>query len=70
MSCMQYSKHLEFPDAPVVAPDTPWQPAGQFFSNGPRLREFLREMRKEAFSKYECVRPVLPLSLALDSTRG
>ncbi|GAA5844623.1 hypothetical protein JCM9279_002859 [Rhodotorula babjevae] len=49
-----YSKYLDFPDAEVVAPDTPWQPAGHYFSNGPRLREFLREMRKEAFSKYDC----------------
>ncbi|GAA5901831.1 hypothetical protein JCM6882_008684 [Rhodosporidiobolus microsporus] len=48
-----YSKYLDFPDAPVVAPDTPWQPAGQFFAEGPRLREFLREMNKETFSKYD-----------------
>ena len=57
---LQYSKYLDFPDAKVVAPDTPWQPAGHYFSNGPRLREFLREMRKEAFSKYECVDPLHP----------
>ncbi|BGP40929.1 hypothetical protein JCM10449v2_004894 [Rhodotorula kratochvilovae] len=49
-----YSKYLEFPDAEVVAPETPWQPAGQFFSNGPRLREFLQEIRKETFAKYDC----------------
>jgi oligo-1,6-glucosidase len=35
---------------PVVAPETPWQPAQQFFTNGPRLNEFLRELRKETFS--------------------
>ncbi|GAA5996855.1 glycoside hydrolase family 13 protein [Rhodotorula paludigena] len=49
-----YSKYLDFPDAKVVAPETLWQPAGDFFSNGPRLQEFLREMRKETFSKYDC----------------
>lgn len=48
-----YSKHLDFPDAPVVDPTTPWQPAGTYFCNGPRLHEFLREMRKETFAKYE-----------------
>ncbi|GAA5821069.1 hypothetical protein JCM11251_001947 [Rhodosporidiobolus azoricus] len=48
-----YSKHLDFPDAPVVAPDTPWQPAGQFFCDGPRLKEFLQEMNRETFAKYD-----------------
>ncbi|BGP06720.1 hypothetical protein JCM10049v2_002544 [Rhodotorula toruloides] len=46
--------YLDFPDAPVVAPETPYQPAGQFFTNGPRLGEFLREMRRETFAKYDC----------------
>ncbi|GAA5917560.1 hypothetical protein JCM5296_004356 [Sporobolomyces johnsonii] len=49
-----YSKFLDFPDAEVVAPETPWQPAGQYMTNGPRLQEFLREMRRETFSKYDC----------------
>ncbi|GAA5864103.1 hypothetical protein JCM8547_005135 [Rhodosporidiobolus lusitaniae] len=49
-----YSKYLDFPDAPVVAHGTPYQPAGQFFCNGPRLHEFLRELRQETFSKYDC----------------
>ncbi|KAG0666927.1 alpha-glucosidase mal12 [Rhodotorula mucilaginosa] len=48
------SKRLDFPDAPVVAPRTPWQPAGDFLSNGPRLKEFLRELRKENFNHYDC----------------
>ncbi|POY75562.1 hypothetical protein BMF94_1465 [Rhodotorula taiwanensis] len=49
-----YSKHVDFPDAPVVAPNTPWQPAADYMTNGPRLHEFLREMRKEAFDHYDC----------------
>ncbi|BGP20095.1 hypothetical protein JCM10213v2_008230 [Rhodosporidiobolus nylandii] len=48
-----YSKYLDFPDAPVVAPETPWQPAGQYFTNGPRLSEFLKELRRDTFSKYD-----------------
>lgn len=51
-------QYLDFPDAPVVAPETPYQPAGQFFTNGPRLGEFLREMRRETFAKYEYVRSI------------
>ncbi|GAA6041810.1 hypothetical protein JCM8097_007172 [Rhodosporidiobolus ruineniae] len=49
-----YSKYLDFPDAPIVAHDTPWQPAPDYMSNGPRLREFLQEMRRETFAKYDC----------------
>ncbi|SCZ90565.1 BZ3500_MvSof-1268-A1-R1_Chr9g10881 [Microbotryum saponariae] len=49
-----YSKFIEFPDAPVVDPTTPWQPAPHYFSNGPRLHEFLKEMYEETFSKYDC----------------
>ncbi|RDW95191.1 alpha-glucosidase [Coleophoma crateriformis] len=35
------SKDQAFPDAPIVDPDSPWQPGEQFFSAGPRLHEFL-----------------------------
>ncbi|GAA5869405.1 hypothetical protein JCM3774_001445 [Rhodotorula dairenensis] len=49
------SKRLDFPDAPVVAPSSPWQPAGDFLSNGPRLREFLQELRRENFDRYDCM---------------
>ncbi|GAA5971316.1 hypothetical protein JCM8115_000995 [Rhodotorula mucilaginosa] len=48
------AEYIDFPDAPVVAPETPWQPASQFFTNGPRLNEFLRELRKETFDHYDC----------------
>lgn len=37
------------------SPNTPWQPAPQYFSNGPRLHEFLQELNEKCFSKYECV---------------
>lgn len=48
-----YSKRLDFPNAPIVDPTTPWQPAFKMFTNGPRLHEFLKEMRSETFAKYE-----------------
>lgn len=47
-----YSKYLDFPDAPVVDPNTPWQPAGHYFANGPRIHEFIHEMNVRAFKKY------------------
>lgn len=50
-----YSKYLDFPNVPVLDPTTPYQPATQFFVGGPRLHEFLREMRKENFDKYDVV---------------
>lgn len=49
-----YSKYTDFPDAPIVAPETPWQPAAQFMTNGPHLKEYLRELRKETFDHYDC----------------
>ncbi|KAL8293323.1 hypothetical protein RQP46_000024 [Phenoliferia psychrophenolica] len=50
-----YSKHLDFPDAPVVDPNSPWQPAGHFCSNGPRIHEFIHEMNVRAFKEYGAV---------------
>lgn len=35
------------------SPGAPYQPANQYFCNGPRLHEFLKELNKECFSKYE-----------------
>lgn len=39
-----YSKPPTLPDAPVVDPETPYQPAGMVYCNGPRMHEFLAEM--------------------------
>lgn len=47
------SKDQSFPDAEVVIPGQPYQPATQHFANGPRLHEFLGEMRREALDKYD-----------------
>lgn len=49
-----YSKH-EFVDAPIVKPEQYIQPAHYNYIDGPRLTEFLEEMQRETFSKYECV---------------
>ena len=45
------SKVPELPDAPVIT-DTPYQFGGRYFLNGPRLMEFLLEMKQKVLSKY------------------
>ncbi|KAL2255051.1 hypothetical protein VTK26DRAFT_4248 [Humicola hyalothermophila] len=39
-----YSKPPGMPDAPVVDPSTPYQPAGLVYCNGPRMHEYLGEI--------------------------
>ena len=46
------SKVPGLPDAPATSPG-PYQWGGQYFTNGPRLLEFLAEMRREVLSKYD-----------------
>lgn len=48
----KYSKHTDFPDALVTDPNTFEQPAPQFWCNGPRIHEFIKEMNREVLSKY------------------
>ncbi|KAF8245794.1 oligo-1,6-glucosidase [Wilcoxina mikolae CBS 423.85] len=47
------SKAPGLPDAPILLPGEKFQPAYTLFSNGPRLHEFLQEMRKEVLDKYD-----------------
>ncbi len=46
------SKNPSFPDAPIVN-DDPYHFGGKYFINGPRLLEFLAEMKQEVLSKYD-----------------
>ena len=46
------SKVPGLPDAPVTGPDR-YQYGGKYFINGPRLLEFLGEMKQEVLSKYD-----------------
>lgn len=48
----KYSKHVDFADAPVTDVGSDVQPAAQFWCNGPRIHEFIREMN-EVLSKYK-----------------
>jgi oligo-1,6-glucosidase len=46
------SKVPGLPDAPIVTSDR-YQFGGQYFINGPRLMEFLTEMKQKVLSKYD-----------------
>lgn len=48
----KYSKVTSFPDAPITDPKTFIQPAAQFWCNGPRIHEFIKEMNTEVLAKY------------------
>lgn len=50
-----YSKFLDFPDAEVTEPGAKYQFASKYYSNGPRLHEFLREMNHKVLSRYNCM---------------
>ncbi|KAH8083737.1 maltase [Filobasidium floriforme] len=47
-----YSKHLDFPDAPVTNPSVEWQRPDDLVGFGPRLLEFVSEMVSESMSGY------------------
>ncbi|KAJ3550113.1 hypothetical protein NM208_g143 [Fusarium decemcellulare] len=41
-----YSKPADLPDAPILDPKAPFQPAASLYCNGPRMHEYLSEMRQ------------------------
>ncbi|KAE9372663.1 glycoside hydrolase family 13 protein [Stipitochalara longipes BDJ] len=41
----KYSKDVSFPDAPTTDPGEETQPAARFYNNGPRIHEYLGEMK-------------------------
>lgn len=47
------SKVEGLPDAPVKNPDDRYQWGGQYFVNGPKLMDYLREMKEKVLSKYD-----------------
>lgn len=48
------SKHPELPDGKVVD-DEPYQSGAEFFASGPRMHDYIREMRKEVFDHYDAM---------------
>jgi len=51
------SKVPTYPDAPIVLDPAShqYQPGTQFFVNGPKLHDYLREMHREVLSKYDAI---------------
>jgi oligo-1,6-glucosidase len=47
-----YSKDVSYPDAPITSPGESTQTAFQYFVNGPRMHEWLKEIREEVLDKY------------------
>ncbi|EHY60661.1 Alpha-glucosidase [Exophiala dermatitidis] len=47
-----YSKDISFPDATIQLPGEESQPAFQYFLNGPRMHEWLKEQREQVLDKY------------------
>jgi oligo-1,6-glucosidase len=47
------SKVPGLPDAPITSPNDRFQYGGKYFINGPRMLEFLGEMKREVLSKYD-----------------
>ncbi|KAF2121692.1 glycoside hydrolase superfamily [Lophiotrema nucula] len=49
------SKVQEFPDAPIKVKDHKYQPGDKYYANGPRLHEYLKDIRKNVLSKYDTI---------------
>jgi oligo-1,6-glucosidase len=50
----KYSKDISFPDAKITDPGKETQPASRFYNHGPRIHEFLGEM-KPIFDRYDAM---------------
>lgn len=50
----KYSKDIAFPDAEIRDPKEETQPASKYYSDGPLIHEFLREM-KDVFDRYNAI---------------
>ncbi|CAG8173519.1 unnamed protein product [Penicillium nalgiovense] len=51
----KWSKVQSFSDAPIVFPESKWQPADMYFQHGPRIHEFHKDMVKQVISKYDAM---------------
>jgi oligo-1,6-glucosidase len=49
------SKTEDMPDAEITDPTSEYQSGVKYFVNGPRMHEYIREMRREVFDKYDCM---------------
>lgn len=49
------SKHPDLPDGEIVDPEAEFQSGAAYFASGPRMHEYVREMRTQVFDKYDCM---------------
>lgn len=49
------SKVPGLPDAPVAEPNEKYQPASEFYTNGPRVHEYIQQMHREVLSKHDLI---------------
>ncbi|OZJ04150.1 hypothetical protein BZG36_03126 [Bifiguratus adelaidae] len=49
------SKHSDLLDAPIVFPDEKYQHGDMYFASGPRMHEYLQELRAKVFDKYDAM---------------
>ena len=50
------SKDQRFPDAdPVLGPDTKYHPGSKYYVNGPRMHEYLKEIKQKVLDKHGAV---------------
>ncbi|EPE27657.1 (Trans)glycosidase [Glarea lozoyensis ATCC 20868] len=49
------SKHPDLPDAEVTDPGQEFQSGAEYFASGPRMHEYIKEIRQEVLDKYDCM---------------
>ncbi|KAL1675803.1 glycoside hydrolase family 13 protein [Schizophyllum commune] len=49
------SKVPGLPDAPITEPGEKYQPAAEFYANGPRVHEYIQQMHREVLSKHDLI---------------
>ncbi|PPJ51015.1 hypothetical protein CBER1_07815 [Cercospora berteroae] len=47
------SKHPDLPDGKIADPESKYQDGSEFFASGPRMHDYIREMRTEVFDHYD-----------------
>lgn len=49
------SKHPDLPDGEITCPDEEYQSGDKWFASGPRMHEYLQEIRTKVFDAYDAV---------------
>lgn len=47
-----YSKNMNYPDAPITDPSQPYQRGSQFYMNGPKMHQWLKELRRDVLDPF------------------